>query len=115
MPDKTLFQRIADREIPADIIYEDEICFCFRDINPQAPVHLLIVPCKPIARIAEAESGDQDVLGHLLMTAQHVARQEGFIENGFRTIINNGPDGGEEVPHLHVHILAGRKLTWPPG
>lgn len=115
MPDKTLFQKIADREIPAEIIYEDTLCLCFRDINPQAPIHLLIVPKKPITRIAETAPEDQSTLGHLLLTAQTVAKQEGFSDAGFRTIINNGPDGGEEVPHLHLHILAGRKLTWPPG
>jgi len=115
MPDKTLFQKIADREIPADILYEDDLCLCFRDINPQAPIHLLIVPKKPIMRIAEATPEDQATLGHLLLTAQKVAQQEGFATSGFRTVINNGPDGGEEVPHLHLHILAGRPLTWPPG
>lgn len=115
MPEKTLFQKITDREIPADIIYEDDLCLCFHDINPQAPIHLLIVPKKPIVRIAEASPEDQATLGHLLLTAQKVAKQEGFSDTGFRTIINNGPDGGEEVPHLHLHILAGRKLTWPPG
>lgn len=115
MSEKTLFQKIADREIPADIIHEDDLCICFRDINPQAPIHLLIVPKKPIVRIAEAAPEDQATLGHLLLTAQRVAKQEGFAEDGFRTVINNGRDGGEEVPHLHLHILAGRKLTWPPG
>ena len=111
----TLFEKIANREIPADIIFEDELCLCFRDINPQAPVHLLIVPKKPIVRIAEASPEDKETLGHLLLTARQVAEQEGFAESGFRTVINNGSDGGEEVPHLHLHILAGRKLTWPPG
>ncbi len=111
----TLFEKIAAREIPTDIVYEDDLCLCFRDINPQAPVHLLIVPKKPIVRIAEAGAEDKETLGHLLLTAQLVAKQEGFAEKGFRTVINNGPDGGEEVPHLHLHILAGRKMTWPPG
>ena len=115
MAHKTLFQKIVDREIPADIVYEDDLCLCFRDINPQAPIHLLIVPKKPIIRIAEAADEDQDILGHLLLTAKSVAKQEGFAESGFRTIINNGSDGGEAVPHLHLHILAGRQLTWPPG
>ena len=115
MPDKTLFEKIADREIPADILYEDEICLCLRDINPQAPVHLLLVPRRPIPRISAANSHDLETLGHLLLTAKLIAKQEGFADSGFRTVINNGPDGGEEVPHLHVHILAGRKLTWPPG
>lgn len=113
--EKTLFQKIADREIPADIVYEDDICLCFRDINPQAPTHLLIVPKKPIVRIAEAHGDDQSTLGHLLLTVQKVANQEGFAKAGFRTVINNGSDGGEAVPHLHLHVLAGRQLTWPPG
>lgn len=111
----TLFEKIASREIPADIVYEDDLCLCFRDINPQAPIHLLIVPKKPIVRIAGADTGDQATLGHLLLTARRVAEQEGFAESGFRTVINNGPDGGEEVPHLHLHILAGRQMQWPPG
>ena len=115
MSEKTLFQRIADREIPADIVYEDDTCLCFRDIDPQAPIHLLIVPKKPIIRIAEAAPEDQDTLGHLLLTAQKIAKQEGFSQAGFRTVINNGPNGGEAVPHLHLHVLAGRKMTWPPG
>lgn len=115
MAEKTLFQKIADREIPADIVHEDDLCMCFRDINPQAPIHLLIVPKKPIVRIAKAETDDQSTLGHLLLTARKVAQQEGFAEDGFRTVINNGPNGGEEVPHLHLHILAGRQMKWPPG
>lgn len=115
MAEKTLFEKIASREIPADIIYEDDLCLSFRDINPQAPVHLLIVPKKPIVRIVEASSEDQSTLGHLLLIAQRIAKQEGFDQSGFRIVINNGSDGGEEVPHLHLHILAGRKLTWPPG
>ncbi|MDG1356875.1 MAG: histidine triad nucleotide-binding protein [Akkermansiaceae bacterium] len=115
MADKTLFEKIADREIPADIVYEDDQCICFRDINPQAPVHLLIVPRKPITRISETTDHDANILGHLLLTANKVSKQEGFAESGFRTVINNGNDGGEEVPHLHLHILAGRKLNWPPG
>jgi histidine triad (HIT) family protein len=115
MPGKTLFEKIADREIPADIVYEDDQCICFRDINPQAPVHLLIVPRKPITRISETADEDAAILGHLLLTANKVSKQEGFAESGFRTVINNGKDGGEEVPHLHLHILAGRKLNWPPG
>lgn len=111
----TLFEKIIAREIPADIVYEDDLCLCFRDINPQAPTHLLLIPKKPIPRIAEAAAEDQATLGHLLLTAQKVAKQEGFAETGFRTVINNGPDSGEEVPHLHLHLLAGRKLAWPPG
>lgn len=115
MSKKTIFEMIIDREIPADIVHEDDLCICFRDIAPQAPIHLLIVPKKRIVRIAEASPEDQATLGHLLLTAQVVAEKEGFKESGFRTVINNGKDGGEEVPHLHLHILAGRQMQWPPG
>ena len=115
MAEKTLFQKIADREIPADIIYEDDLCLCFKDISPQAPIHLLIVPKKPILRIAKAEPCDQETLGHLLLTVRKIAEQEGFAEDGFRTVINNGQHGGEAVPHLHLHILAGRQLQLPLG
>ena len=112
---KTLFQKIADRELPADIVYEDDLCLCFRDISPQAPIHLLLVPKKHIPRIAAAETSDQDLLGHMMLQIQVIAKQEGFAESGFRTVINNGSDGGETVPHLHIHLLAGRSLSWPPG
>lgn len=115
MSDKTIFEMIIDREIPADIVYEDELCICFHDIAPQAPTHLLIVPKKRIVRISEASTDDQATLGHLLLTVQKVAQQEGLTDSGFRTVINNGRDGGEAVPHLHLHILAGRQMRWPPG
>jgi histidine triad (HIT) family protein len=115
MADKTLFQKIADREIPADIVHEDDRCVAFRDISPQAPVHILIVPRKPIPRIAAAPLDDAALIGHLLLTAADIARAEGIVESGFRVTINNGPDGGETVPHLHVHLLGGRPLEWPPG
>ncbi len=111
---KTLFQRIADREIPAQIVYEDEQVVAFRDINPQAPTHILIVPRKPIARIGEAVPEDQALIGHLLLKAAEVARQVG-LTNGYRLVFNHGRDGGEAVPHLHCHILGGRALGWPPG
>lgn len=110
----TLFEKIIAREIPADIIHEDELCIAIRDIDPQAPTHALIIPKKAIPRVAEASSEDQSTLGHLLLTAQVVAEKE-QLTNGFRIVINNGTDGGETVPHLHVHILGGRALTWPPG
>ena len=113
--EKTLFQKICDREIPATIIHEDDLCVGFKDIAPQAPVHLLVVPRKPITRVALATAEDQALLGHLLLTAAKIAREEGFSDDGFRLVINNGPDGGEAVPHLHVHILAGRQMEWPPG
>lgn len=112
---KTLFEKICDREIPADIVHEDELCVCFKDIAPQAPVHLLLVPRKPIPRIAEAADEDRDLIGHLFLTARRIAKEQGLGESGFRLVVNNGPDGGEAVPHLHIHILGGRQMTWPPG
>ena len=111
----TLFEKIIAREIPAAIVYEDDLCLCFRDISPQAPFHLLLIHKKPIARIGLAKSDDRDLLGHLMIKVGEIARQEGYSEDGFRVIINNGPNGGEAVPHLHLHLLAGRQLKWPPG
>lgn len=110
----TIFQKIINREIPADIIFEDDICISIKDITPQAPFHALIIPKKLIARVGEAEKTDQLTLGHLLLTAQKIAREQN-LDEGFRIVINNGTDGGESVPHLHIHLLGGRKLTWPPG
>ncbi len=115
MPDKTLFEKICAKEIPATILHEDDRCVAFRDISPQAPVHVLVIPRKPLPRIGLAEAGDESLLGHLLLTAAQVARSEGLAENGYRLVINNGPDGGEAVPHLHVHLLGGRQMKWPPG
>jgi histidine triad (HIT) family protein len=112
---KTIFEKIRDEEIPADVIHRDEQCFAFHDISPQAPVHILIVPNKPIPRVGESEPADQALLGHLLLTAAKIASGLGLSESGFRVVINNGPHGGETVPHLHVHLLGGRQLTWPPG
>jgi histidine triad (HIT) family protein len=111
----TLFERIIARQIPADILYEDESVIAIRDINPQAPVHLLVVPKRPIPRIGEAQAEDQAVLGHLLLKAAEVARRLGLDQTGFRLVINHGRDGGETVPHLHCHLLGGRSLGWPPG
>ena len=111
---ETLFSKIIDREIPADIVYEDEQCLAFRDINPQAPVHILVIPKKAIAMVSEATTEDEALLGHLLTTASKIAKQEGFGE-AFRLVVNNGEDVGQTVFYLHVHILAGRSLTWPPG
>lgn len=111
---KTLFERIIDREIPAKIEYEDERCIAIRDIQPQAPVHLLIIPKKPIPRVAGAADSDEGVLGHLIVVARDVARSLG-LEGGYRIVINNGPDACESVPHLHLHLLAGRQMGWPPG
>ncbi len=115
MTGKTLFGKICDREIPATIVHEDEHCVAFRDISPQAPVHILVIPRKAVARVGLAMEGDEGLLGHLLVTAAQVARSEGIAESGYRLVINNGPDGGEAVPHLHVHLLGGRQLQWPPG
>ncbi len=111
----TLFEKIAAGEIPANIVHTDEICIAFHDINPQAPMHVLIVPRKPIPRVAEADKKDQSLLGHLLLTATEIAKKLGLSEKGFRLVINNGRDGGESVPHLHVHLLGGRPMSWPPG
>ncbi len=112
---KTLFEKIIAREIPAQIVYEDDQVIAFRDIAPQAPVHVLLIPKKPIPRIAEATTADHKVLGHLLLKAAEVADKLGLKQNGFRLVFNNGPDAGEAVPHLHCHILGGRKMNWPPG
>src|ERR1041384_713379 len=112
---KTLFEKIIAREIPATIVYEDEKVIAFRDVKPRAPVHVLIVPRKPIPRIAEATPDDHKVLGHLLLKAAEVAKSLGLNEGGYRLVINNGPDAGESVPHLHLHILGGRHFSWPPG
>lgn len=112
---KTLFQKIIDREIPARIAHEDEHCIAIHDINPQAPVHVLVIPKKHLARIGEATTADQPLLGHLLLTAAALAKKLGLAESGYRLVINNGRDGGESVPHLHVHLLGQRPLGWPPG
>lgn len=111
---KTIFQRIIDRDIPATIEHEDEQCIVIRDIDPKAPVHLLIIPKQPIVRLSEAAVADEALLGHLLFVAKLVAKKL-QLSPGFRLVINNGAQAGEAVPHLHVHLLAGRLLTWPPG
>ncbi|MEJ0001241.1 MAG: histidine triad nucleotide-binding protein [Verrucomicrobiota bacterium] len=111
----SLFSRIVAREIPARIAYEDDQCLAFHDVNPQAPVHVLVVPKREIARLDTVTAADEPLLGHLLNVAQTVAKQEGLGAGGFRLVINNGRDGGETVPHLHVHVLGGRPMHWPPG
>ena len=111
---KTIFQKIIDREIPAKIEHEDEHCVVLHDIQPQAPVHLLIVPKKVITRISETSPADQAILGHLLLVAGTVAKKL-QLDDGFRLVVNNGPHACESVPHLHVHLLAKRQMTWPPG
>lgn len=114
MAEKTLFQKIADREIPADIVYEDDRCLAFRDINPQAPTHLLVVPRKPIPTLDDLTEEDAPLVGHLFLVAQKVAAQEG-LHDGYRTVFNCKTRGGQEVYHLHLHLLGGRQMTWPPG
>lgn len=111
----TVFRKIIDREIPADIVYEDEYCLAFRDINPQAPTHILLIPKQEISSLAGITGDDHTLMGHLLLKAAEVARSEGLEENGYRVVINTGSDGGQEVYHLHLHVLGGRAMTWPPG
>ena len=111
----TIFEKIAAHEIPARIVYEDEEVIACHDINPQAPVHVLIVPKRVIPRLAEANASDQALLGKLLLTAGQLARDLGLSESGYRVVINSGPDAGETVPHLHLHLLGKRPLSWPPG
>jgi len=110
----TIFSKIVNKEIPADIVYEDDICMAFKDVNPKAPVHILVIPKKPIPRLIDSDNEDQELLGHLLLTANHVAMEQGAGE-AFRLVVNNGADVGQSVFHLHLHILAGRSFTWPPG
>ena len=111
----TIFEKIVAREVPARIAFEDGEVIAFHDANPQAPVHVLIVPKRAIPRLAEASESDQALLGRLILTAAKVARDLGISESGYRVVINNGRDGGESVPHLHVHLLGKRPLAWPPG
>ena len=111
----TLFQRIIDREIPADIVYEDDRTLAFRDIAPQAPVHVLVIPKTPLARLSASTDGDSALLGHLLAVARKVAEQEGINEAGYRVVTNDGANGGQSVDHLHLHVLGGRPMAWPPG
>ncbi len=111
---ETLFTKIINREIPADIVFEDEQCLAFKDIAPQAPLHILIIPKKPIDRISNSTEQDQELLGYLMLKACEVARSQGHGDN-FRLVINNGAEAGQAVFHLHIHILAGRGFGWPPG
>ena len=110
-----LFCKIISGDIPSKKVYEDEHTYAFEDIDPKAPTHVLIIPKKPIPRIAEAQPEDHKILGHLLLKAAEVAKNLGLTESGFRLVFNNGPDAGEAVPHLHCHIIGGRKMSWPPG
>lgn len=111
----TVFQKIIDRQIPADILMETDRALAFRDVHPQAPVHVLVIPKKPLRGVSAADDGDEDLLGHLLTVARKVAAQEGLAVTGYRLVINDGANGGQSVDHLHVHVLGGRRMSWPPG
>ena len=110
----TLFEKIIAREIPADIVYEDDLCLAFRDLYPAAPMHILVIPREPIPRLCDAEEEDEALLGHLMLVANKVADQQGLGDK-FRLVINNGADAGQSVFHLHLHVIGGRSLSWPPG
>jgi histidine triad (HIT) family protein len=115
MPDQpTIFRRIIDKEIPAQIVYEDDRALAFHDVRPQAPVHVLVIPRKEIVSLAHVEPDDAELIGHLFVVLRQVAEELG-LDNGYRVVINCGHDGGQEVPHLHLHLLGKRRLTWPPG
>ena len=114
MADKTIFKRIIDHEIPADIVYEDDLCLAFRDISPKAPVHVLLIPKQEIPAVNDLQDADQLLAGHLLLVAGRLAQQL-ELNNGYRLVVNCGPDAGQAVNHLHIHILGGRPLGWPPG
>ena len=111
----TIFSKIIRREIPADIVYENDDVLAFRDLNPQAPVHVLFIPKRPLATLNDVGADDAELLGKLLLATVDYAKQQGFAEQGYRTVINCNEDGGQTVFHLHVHLLAGRRLHWPPG
>lgn len=113
-PTETIFSKIIKRQIPANIVYEDDLALAFHDVNPQAPVHILVIPKKPIPMLSQATTEDQLLLGHLLLVAAKITKDLG-LENGYRLVINNGSEAGQTVFHLHLHILAGRSLQWPPG
>ncbi|CAL8327000.1 unnamed protein product [Arctogadus glacialis] len=113
-PAPTIFSKVIDKSLPADIIYEDEKCLAFRDITPKAPVHFLVIPKVQIPRLSAAQDGDAELLGHLLLVAKNEAKKEGLSE-GYRVVINEGPHGAQSVYHLHIHVLGGRQMTWPPG
>jgi histidine triad (HIT) family protein len=114
MSEKTLFQKIMDREEPGDIVYEDDLCVALRDINPQAPTHVLVVPRKPIPDLDALTEEDKPLVGHLFLVAQRVAADEG-LTGGYRTVVNNGSDAQQTVPHVHLHLIGGRQMSWPPG
>uniref|UniRef100_A0A8D8MFB9 Histidine triad nucleotide-binding protein 1 n=2 Tax=Cacopsylla melanoneura TaxID=428564 RepID=A0A8D8MFB9_9HEMI len=110
----TIFGKILRKEIPCNFIYEDDKCVAFNDVNPQAPIHFLVIPRKPIPSLSEATDDDAGILGHLMVTAKKIAKDQG-LDNGFRLVVNNGKDGAQSVYHLHLHVLGGKQMGWPPG
>jgi histidine triad (HIT) family protein len=114
MAEKTIFQRIIDKEIPAKIIHEDDRCLAFHDVAPQAPVHVLVIPKKPITSLAALNDSDSELIGHMSLVIRNLAKQL-QLDRGYRVVVNCGRDGGQSVDHLHFHLLGGRQLTWPPG
>lgn len=114
MAEKTVFQRILDREIPADIVFEDDRCLAFRDIHPQAPVHVVVIPKKPIATLNDVTEDDEALIGHLFVAMRQIAARLG-LHKGYRVVVNCGPDAGQVVMHVHFHLLGGREFGWPPG
>ena len=114
MSEKTIFKKIIDREIPADIVYEDDLCLAFNDVSPQAPTHVLLIPKKEIPTVNDLTEDDQQLMGHMILVAGRLARELG-AGDGYRLVVNCGPDAGQEVYHIHIHLLAGRKMKWPPG
>ena len=111
----TIFGKIVRKEIPSDIIYEDDKCLAFRDVNPQAPVHFLVIPKKPIAQLSASDDSDDLLLGHLMGVLRKCAVKEGVAESGYRVVINDGKNGAQSVYHLHLHCMGGRQMGWPPG
>ncbi len=115
MSKASIFTKIMEGEIPGEILFQDDDCIVLKDISPQAPTHMLVIPRKPIVGVQTASSEDKQLLGHLLVVAQRMAAQEGIANDGYRCVINAGVNGGQQVPHLHIHVLGGRQLQWPPG
>lgn len=114
MADKSIFQRIIDKEIPAKIVYEDDLCLAFHDVAPQAPTHILVIPKRPIVSVATMEDADADLIGYLWLVIRNIAKEQD-LGSGYRVVANCGHDGGQSVDHLHFHILGGRQMAWPPG
>ena len=111
----TIFKKIIDREIPADIVYEDDLCLAFKDIDPKAPVHVLVIPKKEIATLAQVTDDDKGLLGHMIVKASQIAKDMGVSDTGYRLVLNTNKEGGQEVHHIHIHLLGGKQMEWPPG